>query len=85
MDKLFEPFYTTKNGGMGVGPSISRCIIESHRGRLWASPNEGPGATFRFSILRSPEVLTSIDGDGATATDTGTHAVTDAVDSMRSR
>jgi len=50
MDKLFEAFYTTKKGGMGIGLSVSRSIIESHRGRLWAAPNDGPGATFAFSI-----------------------------------
>jgi len=48
--RLFEPFYTTKKGGMGIGLSISRTIIESHKGRLWASPNLGPGATLAFSI-----------------------------------
>jgi C4-dicarboxylate-specific signal transduction histidine kinase len=47
---LFEPFYTTKSEGMGIGLSVSRFIIESHHGRLWATPNEGPGATFSFSI-----------------------------------
>jgi C4-dicarboxylate-specific signal transduction histidine kinase len=50
MDKLFDAFYTTKNDGMGIGLSISRSIIERHRGRLWAEPNDGPGATFRLSI-----------------------------------
>jgi PAS domain S-box-containing protein len=49
-DKLFEAFYTTKNDGMGIGLSISRSIIDAHRGRLWAVPNDGPGATFSFSI-----------------------------------
>jgi thioredoxin reductase (NADPH) len=49
-DKLFEPFYTTKDDGMGIGLSVSRSIIESHHGRLWASKNDGPGATFTFSI-----------------------------------
>ena len=49
-DKLFEAFYTTKNEGMGIGLSVSRSIIEAHHGRLWASANEGPGATFSFSI-----------------------------------
>ena len=48
--KLFEPFYTTKSGGMGIGLSVSRSIIESHRGRIWATPNDGPGATFSFSL-----------------------------------
>jgi len=50
MDKLFDAFYTTKTDGMGIGLSISRSIIERHRGRLWAEPNDGPGATFRLSI-----------------------------------
>jgi PAS domain S-box-containing protein len=49
-DKLFEAFYTTKSGGMGIGLSVSRSIVERHHGRLWAVPNEGPGATFLFSI-----------------------------------
>jgi hypothetical protein len=49
-DKLFEAFYSTKSGGMGMGLSISRTIIESHHGRLWATPNDGPGSTFSFSI-----------------------------------
>jgi signal transduction histidine kinase len=48
--KLFDAFYTTKSGGMGIGLSVSRSIIESHRGRLWATLNDGPGATFSFSI-----------------------------------
>jgi PAS domain S-box-containing protein len=48
--RLFEAFYTTKNDGMGIGLSVSRSIIEAHRGRLWAVPNDGPGATFSFSI-----------------------------------
>jgi PAS domain S-box-containing protein len=50
MDRLFDSFYTTKNDGMGIGLSVSRSIIASHHGRLWAAPNEGPGATFSFSI-----------------------------------
>ena len=48
--KLFEAFHTTKANGMGVGLTICRSIIESHKGRLWATPNDGPGATFSFSI-----------------------------------
>jgi PAS domain S-box-containing protein len=54
LDKLFEAFYTTKADGMGIGLSISRSIIELHHGRLWATPNNGPGATFCFSIPCSP-------------------------------
>jgi PAS domain S-box-containing protein len=48
--KLFQAFYTTKNDGMGIGLSVSRSIIENHHGRLWAESNDGPGATFSFSI-----------------------------------
>jgi len=48
--KLFQAFYTTKSEGMGIGLSVSRSIIERHRGRLWAELNDGPGATFSFSI-----------------------------------
>jgi PAS domain S-box-containing protein len=50
MERLFQAFYTTKNDGMGIGLSVSRSIIERHHGRLWAEPNDGPGATFSFSI-----------------------------------
>ena len=49
-EKIFNPFYTTKTGGMGIGLSISRSIIEAHQGRLWARPNDGPGVTFSFAI-----------------------------------
>jgi signal transduction histidine kinase len=52
--KIFEPFYTTKSDGMGIGLSVSRFIIESHQGRLWAEPNVGPGATFSFAIPCRP-------------------------------
>jgi signal transduction histidine kinase len=55
VDRLFEGFYTTKNDGMGIGLSVSRSIIESHHGRLWATLNNGPGAAFTFSIPRGPE------------------------------
>lgn len=49
-ERLFDAFYTTKSGGMGVGLYISRAIIESHRGRIWAEPNSDYGAAFSFSI-----------------------------------
>ena len=47
---LFEPFYTTKPGGLGMGLSISRSIIDSHRGRLWATANPDHGATFHLAL-----------------------------------
>jgi PAS domain S-box-containing protein len=50
LDSLFDAFYTTKRGGMGIGLFVSRSIVERHQGRLWAEPNDGPGATFSFSI-----------------------------------
>ena len=50
MNKLFDAFYTTKSAGMGIGLAVSRSIIERHHGRLWAEPNDGPGATFAFAI-----------------------------------
>jgi signal transduction histidine kinase len=55
LDMLFEAFYTTKRNGMGMGLSVSRSIIESHHGRMWAATNDGPGATFSFSIPCIPE------------------------------
>jgi PAS domain S-box-containing protein len=55
VERVFDAFYTTKIDGMGMGLSVSRSIIESHHGKLWAIPNDGPGANFSFSLPRIPE------------------------------
>ena len=73
-DRLFEGFYTTKNDGMGIGLSISRSIIENHHGRLSARLNDGPGATFSFSIPRTSESSRGADNNR----DIRTPDVTDA-------
>jgi len=72
--KLFEALYTTKSAGMGIGLSISRSIIESHHGRLWAAPNDGPGATFTFSVPCRTEAVT----DAQRCAIVGVDAVTEA-------
>jgi signal transduction histidine kinase len=51
-ERIFDAFHTTKPGGLGLGLSISRSIVESHGGRLWAASNDGPGVTFQFTLLR---------------------------------
>ena len=55
LERVFEAFHTTKPGGLGLGLSICRSIIEAHNGRLWASPNVPRGATFEFTVSAHPD------------------------------
>jgi signal transduction histidine kinase len=56
LDRIFDPLFTTKPSGMGVGLWICRSIIETHEGRLWAAPNGSRGAVFRFTLPASSDV-----------------------------
>jgi C4-dicarboxylate-specific signal transduction histidine kinase len=56
LERVFEAFYTTKSGGLGLGLSICRSIIEAHNGRLWASANVPRGATFEFTVSAHPDI-----------------------------
>jgi C4-dicarboxylate-specific signal transduction histidine kinase len=56
LERVFEAFYTTKPGGLGLGLSICRSIIEAHNGRLWAGANVPRGATFEFTVSAYPDI-----------------------------
>jgi signal transduction histidine kinase len=57
-DQIFDAFFTTKAQGSGMGLAISKSIVESHGGRLWATSHDGRGATFHFTCQRLPEKQT---------------------------
>jgi signal transduction histidine kinase len=62
MANLFDAFYMTKRGGMGIGLSVSGSIVERHHGRIWVESNNGPGATFMFSVPCDPGRVTERTG-----------------------
>ncbi len=62
--RIFEPFYTTKSGGMGMGLSISRSILEAHGGRIWATAKDGPGTIFRFTLPKHRKEQSHGQGGG---------------------
>ena len=62
LERVFEPFYTTKTSGVGMGLSICQSIINSHGGRLWVAPNEPRGAVFQFTLPVAQEDSNSLGG-----------------------
>ena len=63
LDRLFDPFYSTKSDGMGMGLTISRSIVESHGGRIWATPNSPCGAVFQFTLPTDFRLIRSVNKD----------------------
>jgi len=55
IDRIFDSFYTTKPGGMGMGLSICRSILQAHGGRIWATANDGRGTIFHFTLPKYHE------------------------------
>jgi C4-dicarboxylate-specific signal transduction histidine kinase len=63
--RIFEPFYTTKSSGLGMGLSICRSIVEAHGGRLWATPNEPHGAVFCMMLPIGEKLLENLESPEA--------------------
>ena len=63
LDRLFDPFYSTKSDGMGMGLTISRSIVELHGGRIWATPNSPCGAVFQFTLPTDSRLIRSVNKD----------------------
>jgi two-component system sensor kinase FixL len=63
LDRIFQPFFSTKREGLGVGLSISRSIIEAHGGKIWAENNNGRGATFCFTVPIEESRERSVNSD----------------------
>jgi signal transduction histidine kinase len=59
VDRIFDPLFTTKADGMGMGLSICRAIIEAHDGRLWVAPNTPRGAVFQFTLSANDSISAS--------------------------
>jgi signal transduction histidine kinase len=76
LDRLFDLFYSTKSDGMGMGLTISRSIVESHGGRIWATPNSPCGAVFQFTLPIDSRLIRSVNKDRPRWADDGQNLLT---------